>query len=59
MTKKEILAALDAVGDDDEVSVVISEGSEHLDELEPGSVLKTVGATFAPGVGTAITVEWT
>lgn len=59
MTRREIENMMDgaSVGADDEVKVVLAEGVEHLDELEPGSVLKVVDVGFRNDIGGMIIVE--
>jgi hypothetical protein len=58
MTKAELFTKLEYVSEDENISVVIADGVEHLDELEPGSVLNIVEIGYAgPAVGHTLLVE--
>lgn len=39
MKLSELIKAMEQHSDDPDIKIVIADGAEHLDELEPGSVL--------------------
>lgn len=57
MTKKDIIEIMSPWNDAEEVSIIIAEGSEHLDELEVGSLLTVVDGTWSTRTGAALIVE--
>jgi hypothetical protein len=58
MTKAELFTALEHVDESENVVVVIADHAEHLDELEPGSVLDIKEFGYGgPAVGHTLIVE--
>jgi hypothetical protein len=49
-TKKTILELMEPWGPNEPIAIVLADGVEHLDELEPGSVLKVVDGGFVAGM---------
>lgn len=46
MTKSEILGLLGPLDDDETISICIADDAEHLDEVEPGSLLDIVDCGY-------------
>jgi hypothetical protein len=46
MTKRDILDLMESWSEDAEVDACLADGVEHLDELEPGSLLQIVDGGF-------------